>query len=451
MNRKLLTSLLAGAMVWGCGAQSPSETSTPAPETAAAAPNDFTAQVAVVTATDLLKQHPDYPKLEELEKQLHTLEQERDSIPESERIKRGKGQRDTFQHAMEEARAQMEAEKAAIDREMSGLALSLQAKAQAEMTAMKAGWDAKIKAEIAKIAPAPPPQPVALQAQPGEVMLLASRNIAARKLELEKANRADLAAERSRLDNQMSAFEDQISARYQEEKLNLQLKLQNSPPEDVEKATRDRLNAIDDEAVAAKSEKRREIDSAMQSYTAKRQAEFDAAVEAYSNRVKSDIRQQVPQAAPQQRPQPSAEQQARVKAYIAQAEAQMRSEMEHKKAEIEGAMKGKENEARARLVAKKEQVEARLRSLQEQMQSEMRNRGDFLSAEGKKKLAQVEKNLEKAQADRKQVYDKMLQDLRKAVGEAAESKGIPVVIGQYEVNNGLTDLTDLSMIRIKQL
>ncbi len=66
-------------------------------------------------------------------------------------------------------------------------------------------------------------------------------------------------------------------------------------------------------------------------------------------------------------------------------------------------------------------------------------------------MKQLDKDLEKARADRKVVYDKMRADLSTMVGKVADKKNIPCVIGTCVTNPGLEDLTDLSMVEVKQI
>jgi hypothetical protein len=74
-------------------------------------------------------------------------------------------------------------------------------------------------------------------------------------------------------------------------------------------------------------------------------------------------------------------------------------------------------------------------------------------------LAEIDKSMEKCRADYKLIYEKMRADLGKMVGEVAKKKNVACVISVApssptqigEQNFKLQDLTDLSMVEVKQM
>lgn len=444
--------ILVALTLMGCNATQPAEVKTPTVGEA------FQQEVAVVDAEKLLQLHPDYENLRRLEQEIRDLEVRQEEIPKEAFAKvRDKGQ-STMEKAYNQAKAEMEAEQAAISGEMDGLARALQLQMSSELNEIKAKLDRDLQESIRKVQGSQDPlkQTDVGNNDMGEygenLKLVAGRTLAARRLELEKASQGELTAERNRLDQELASFEDQIGARYQEEKLNLQLKMQNNPGEEVEKATRERLNAIDDEISAAKATKRQEVDAAMEAFRQKKQSAFDSEIAALEASIRQEMAAKVAQKQGQPIPRPGAAPvPEEVKAKIAAAQSRMESEMASRKAELQARMSQKENEARARLKEKADQIQKRLTELNTQLQKQFAGRTDFLDKATKAKLEQVKQDLEKARADRKQVFDKMLADLDKAVGKVAEKKNIPCVVGQFVVNNDLTDLTDLSMVEVKQI
>lgn len=453
MQRKFWgLGLLVVLTLAGCDAKEPVETKTPT------ANESLQKEVAVVEAEKLLQLHPDYENLRRLEQEIRDLEVKQEEIPKEAFAKvRNKGQ-STMEKAYSQAKAEMEAEQAAISGEMDGLARALQLQMSSELNEIKARLDGELQESIRKVQGTQDPlkQNDVGNTDMGEygenLKLVAGRTLAARRLELEKASQSELTAERNRLDQELASFEDEVGARYQEEKLNLQLKMQNNPGEEVEKTTRARLNAIDDEISAAKTTKRQEVDSTMEAFRQKKQAAFDSEIAALEVSIRQEMTVKVAQKQGQPIPRPGgAPVPEEVKAKITAAQARMEGEMATRKAELQARMKQKENEARARLKAKADQIQERLSALNTQLQKQFAGRTDFLDKATKAKLEQVKQDLEKARADRKQVFDKMLADLEKAVGKVAEKKDIPCVVGQFVVNNDLTDLTDLSMVEVKQI
>jgi len=431
---------------------------TPTPASSDPSSFDLKSQVAVVNITSLLEQHPDYSKLKELTVQLQTLERERQEVTENSKKDILKKSRDTFFVAYKNARAEMEAEQAAIQGEMQGLARALEGQMSAELGEMKAKLDKELRSEIEKYRPA---ETIKLNDKGSQAVseyhenlkLMASRNLTAHRLEKEKAIKADLDAERNRLDQQLAQYEDEVTMRYQEEKLNLQLKMQNNPTEEVEKSTRERLNVIDDEIAEAKAAKRKEIESAMESYHSKKQAEFESEVKAYEARLRDEMMVKVTGRRVQLENDPGTSQAPppEVKAKIEAAQATFQQAMAARKAELEGRMKQKGDEARARLEAKQQEIKLRLTALEKELESKLAKQMDVLDKKSKQKLEQLDKQLEKARADYKLVVGKMRDELSVAVGKVADKKNIPCVLGSWVVNLDLQDLSDLSMVEVRQI
>ena len=458
MNARPLVLGVLSLLVAGCNSGGPSATPTPSltPGTSAA----LQQELAVVEGPKLLEQHPDYSKLRDLETQMQKLEAEKKDVAtkgQQDAFKKGQS---TFLRALEQAKVEMQQEQAAISGEMDGLARALQGQMSAEMTEIKARLDSELKGTIEKYRPAETvklnDRGVQAVGEYGEnLKLMAARNLTAHRLEKEKAIKSEIDAERNRLDQQVAAYEDEVSLKYQEEKLNLQLKMQNNPNEETEKTTRERLNVIDDEVTAAKAQKRTEIEGQMTAFHDKKQAEFDGEMKSYEARLRDEIsvkvggrrEQLMNQSSTSVAPPPE------IKAKIEAAQATMQSAMESRKGELMSRMKAKEAEARARLEAKQTEIKARLQQLEKELQQQLAKRTDFLDKKSKARLAEIDKSLEKCKADYKIVYDKMKDDLGKMVGKVAKQKHVECVISinKDNVNFELQDLTDLSMVELKQM
>lgn len=452
-----LSLLLAGCQTPPGGNPSPTSSASPGSQ----GPASLAQELAVVDGAKLLEAHPDYEKLRDLDKEFQRAEDEVREIPLREVMGLREKGTATFRTALEQAKAEMEGEKAAISAEMSGLAQALQGKAEAELTQVKAELDLKMKDYVKSLGPEAQPDTgpadtpqTSLNEYQRNLQLMAQRSMTARRLEIEKAAANDLAAERSRLDQQLAAYEDEVSMRYQEEKLNLQLKMQNNPSEEVEKTTRERLNQIDDEVAAAKAEKRKEIEAAMESFHSSKQAESDRELARYESNLKDELQRKFPRpvAVEAPRPRPGGPP-PEIRKKIEEFQSTMAAEMSRRKAELEGQMKAKEAEARARLEEKSRQVSERLKSLEEQLKHDIEERSKHLSKAGQAKLDKAKAHLEKVKTDRKAVYDKILADLDKAVGKVAVKKGVLSVISvdPNSFYQELTDLTDLSLVEVKQI
>lgn len=443
-------ALFLAVSLHGCTPPEPTSTSTPT------AGDLLKQEIAVVEAEKLLEMHPDFENLRRLEQEIRELEQRREEIPKEAMLKfRDKGQ-SRMEKAFTQAKAEMEAEQATISGELEGLSRALQLQMSSELNEIRTRLDGELRKAMEEVGAPPTSGPgdighKNLDEYGENLKLVAARTLAARRLEMEKASQAELTAERNRLDQELASYEDQIGSQYQEEKLNLQLKMQNNPGEEQEKVTRERLNQIDDEIASKKAAKRQEIETAMESFRQQKQASFDREIASLETKIRGEMMEKVgvqqrPTGDPNPVPVPE-----EVKEKVRQAQARMESEMAVRKNELQARMQQKEQEARARLEAKASEIQDRLAKLDQQLRKQFEGRTDFLDKATKEKLEQVKQDLEKAQADRKQVYEKMLADIGMAVGKVAGKKEIPCVIGQFVVNTHLEDLTDLSMVEVKQI
>lgn len=445
--------------------------STPAPDAGAY-------KFAVVDLQSLLKNHPEFENLKQIDEQLHDLREEKELIP----ILGAKGARDKFYGKMEEqvkkAKAEMEAEKAQVEAEMAGLAASLQGAMNAELKRVQGDYDGQIQALIDKYrkknAPPPQSQPEAVappstrpaaasvdQYREG-LLLVRQRNLTAKKLELEKSIRSEIEAERGRFDQQMAATEDQIAGQYQEEKLNLQLKLQVTQDEAEQQKLQDRLGVISEEISSKKAARRAELEASFDAFRDGKNKEFAAQMASYTNQINSEVarqvdgwrppeRQQAPQQPKPQQPQAPMAPPKEIEEKIAQARADIKGKMAAKEAELRGAMEAKSQEARARLMAKQKEIQARLEAYQEELKELFEQSKKNLDAKSKEKMAAIDKQIEKVQKERDALYDRMVADINKVVAGVAEKKDVPMVLGQVVYNRTCEDLTDFSMVGVKQL
>lgn len=434
--------------------------------------------IAVVDYSSLLKNHPEFENLKQLDEQLASLKEDKDLAPYLAQ-KNARGEMiEKMEKAVEKAKAEMEAEKSRLEGELAGLSASLQGAMEAELNRVKGGYDREIeelvekyKKQHAPTAPAPGPAsrpdaptdsaPASVNEYREGLLLVRQRNLTARKLELEKSIRGEIEAERARFDQQMAATEDQIAGQYQEEKLNLQLKLQVTQDEAEQQKLQDRLSVISEEISSKKSAKRAELEAGFSEFRAKKNAEFESLMSSYQSKLDAEVAQKVggwrapeqprrqPEAPrPNQAPPPVPKE---IEAKVAEARAGINSRMAAKKAELEGAMQAKAAQARAQIMAKQEEIQKRLKETEEELKGLFEEKKKNLDSKTQQKIAALEKQIEKVQKERDVLYDRMIADINGVVGEVAKKKDIPMVLGQVVFNRTCQDLTDFSMVGVKQL
>lgn len=423
-------------------------------------------KLAVVDYKVLIKAHPDFDKLQQLDEQLRLLEGQKAQVEREAKSKLFDNAKDKMAKAVAEGRSKLEAEKAAIESELANLSAHLGQQMAAEMQGLQAGYEAQIKKKIEELtggarpeAPSAPDLNQSMNAQDKEFMenlgLIRERNLAARRLELEKRLTSELEAERSRLDAELGAYEDQLNAQYQSEKLNLQLQVQNSADEEERKAAEARLGEISNEIADKKQARRAEIDSGFGSFRSEKQQAVQSELATYQRELDSEVRQKMVgrgghSPAPQT-PPAAANVDREIKDRIAQVQASLQAELESKKAALRSRMEAESATARTRLEAKQKEVEAQIYAAEERIKKEMEKRMSELPDELKKQLEGVNKQIEEVTAQRDSLYEQMRGDLNAKVEKVAVQQKVPMVIGDFVVNRTCEDLTDRAMVAVKQM
>lgn len=468
MRRYLAGSLLFAALA-GCVLQG---TSTPiqaqTTPTASATPKASDAStvqlppIGVVDLQALLKAHPNWEKLEEMDKQVQLLESEKMFLPMQEKNEAARKLRDTMKAEFEKAQGELEGEKAAIEGQLKGMASSMSAQLRAEMQAKQAEAQAtlaKYRHEVAPdIHPAADIGQQSLREYMENLAIMRSQRLTGKRLELEKTMGAAIDSERARLDSAAAASEDAERARYQDELVNLNLKVRLAKDDAEQKAIREQMDAVNAKIEAVKNAKRAESEGAFNAFVSEQKAKMQGELSAYEATLNREVeakiggkRQELANTPP---PSSGKEIPADVKSKIERMESEMRASLAAKEGELKRRMEAEQAEAIGRLKAKQQAVGARLQALQKKMMQDLEDRGKYMSKETKAKLADVEKKLTKAKEDREALVKSMKSEIEKAVGDVAVKKNVPMVIGAVVLNLDTTtnqDLTDLSLVAVKQL
>lgn len=418
--------------------------------------------LGVVDYSNLLKAHPDYERLTQLDQQLAGLKQEIEFAPMQDRDDVLRAAQEKYKKELMRAQSEMEAEQATIAAEMAGLSDQMKARLDAEAAKGSAEMQRELEDYIKKNAPeaAAPAEPVNMPAPLSEqrknLLLLRERKVQAIKLEVEKVHREQREAERARIDSEIAAYEDQIMKTHQQEKLNLQLKVQVAKDEAEQADLQAQLEAISDEEERLKDAKRAELEGSFKTFRADSEARQAAETKAAIDKVNREVEGQIgalPASAgappPPSRPkQPSLT--PEIKAMIAKKQDELRSKMEAEAAAARQKMEAEQGVAVARLKKKSEELKARIERQQADLQKVVQaNAREGLSAATKEKIKVLEEQRNKLQAQRTELFDKMVADLKGDIGEVARKQKVDIVIGTYVENRNCVDLTDYAMVAIK--
>ena len=429
----------------------------PAPSAAWAAEAKVIEQIklGVVDFDSLVQAHRDFGRLKEMDEQLEVLQQELTFLPLSDQRRVVNESQKRMQAEVSRARKELETEYRKVNQEMQGLSASMQAELQQEGQALSSHYQGLLKQKISHLQPQ-----VELRGDPkarmeaflADLASVRSQRMMARRLELEKQVQQKLEGERARVESELAAYEDQIMRENQQKKLNLQLQLQTATDAEQEASIQEQIGTLGDREQDLKDARRNELYSQLDKVRATEKAGMDSELAAYERSLNAEAQQKaaaeryrlagLPSQAPAAAPD--------VQRQIEQIRGTITAEMEARKAQMQATMQARSSEARKRLESKQAEIEKRLATLQGQLKEIVEKSADQVSKETKAKMDDVKGRIAALQSQRKGLYDQMVQDLSQKVGEVARKQNIPSVIGKFVVNLTCTDLTDLTMVAVKQ-
>ena len=436
---------------------------------ASSTPQQAPLDMAVVDLPALIKQHPSYEQLKQLDEALDVQEKKVQLIPHEGEDRARRKVSKQMGLELEKAHAEMKAAETKVRADLMGLSESYRNQLKSQMESLSGEARQELKGEIDKYRQDHTPSAPPSSARPDlsshnsiekqrDYLIMRARLIAARRLELERSNRNQLEAERSRLDHALGTYEDQVGSKYQTEKINLQLKMQVSKDEAEQDVIQKRLGKISDDIAATKAKKRAEMDDEFNRLQARLNTELTSNLSSYKLKVDSEVinklggRRPAPQPMAVHREEGTTKGPPReIKAKIDALQAKIHSQMEAKEAEIKGRMQAEEQQARAKLEQKRKDIEAHLHKIHDDLEAALRDQETNLDAATKAKLEQAKAGLKKTKDERDALLKKIVADVKGAVGKVAEKKNVPMVIGDvFYSASGITDLTDLSMVAVKE-
>lgn len=428
-------------------------------------------RTAVVDLQPLLELHPSYSKLEQLNQEISALEQKKQEIQKESQQKLISQGGDEMQQAVAKAKEKLEAERAAVEGEIAALSSSLSAQLESEMRGLQASYQSELEGEIKRQIPEArnePPPPVIDVSKDEQVKdylanlsLVRERNLAARRLELEKRVGDEIAAKQAEVSGQIAAYESELSAQYQNERLNLQLTAQNSTDEEAKTQAEQRLSEISEAIDAAKSAKRAELEGSFAAVRAEKTALVQSELETYQAKLDREVqanleakRRELGGRAPLP-PRPervSGGQPPEVAAKIREIEGRMQAQLESKKVQLRAQVEAKMAQARVQLEAKQDEVQKNLEKLNDTIGARIEKELANLPEPVKLKIKEVDDKIVTLQEESKKLYDSIREDIDEQVGGVAKDKNQEMVIGAYRYKDpSFQDLTDLSQVRVQQM
>lgn len=414
----------------------------------------------VVDYKKLLGAHKDYKNLTILDGEIDRLEQSLSLPPATDPKLQQKVKKqltdlqETFHQrflaeqnaAMEDLRRKQEA----ASGELQSLAGQMQQDLKSQIDSLPKG-------------PAQPQLPANFQSRKTEIegqmrsylsdlSLIRQRQLAARRIELQRQADQRLAARKAAMDRELSAYEAQLESESQQQKVNLELQKISAKTDEDRQKIDDQLSNIKTSQEQKRQARRDQLTAQFQQEEKTALAQVDAQVKAYQSRIDQDaqakvaqeqqrlVHQYFPNAGRPQPVGPPPQIAQKINAIKAQQSA-MKSQFDARKAALTGQLAAERDQMAAHL---KQRYAEMKQEFDRQAQAIIRDAQKMASAGTKEDMAKrenIKKELADLQAQRKRLFDRMVDDLRAQVDVVARKAGVSVVLGEYVWNNNCKDLT----------
>ena len=444
-----VSALLGVAFAWGGGALAQSTESAKPVEKLS---------LGVVDFERLLTEHRDYENLQQLDDQIRLLQEELQYLPMEDQRRLVSTSQDKMKAEVDKAHKEVQAEYDRINAEMGRLSASMGQQLDAEGKKLQAHYQQVLQKRLQEmhLDEGAPPADAAQQLDDymRDMSQVREQRLVGKRLELERRMASRLETERSRSDTTLASFDNEVMAANQEQRVNLQLRLQTVTDPEEEASIQEELSKLGESEAAAKEAKASELRDQFEQFAKAEKAKVDQELAEYGRKLDSEARAQFDQKRAKvlgqvQMGNPD-ENQAKVKAQIDKVRATINAEMQAKQAEMQANMKQKADEAQKKLSAKQEAVQKRLEKIQGQLNDMVQKSYANVSDETRKKMDDVKAKIEDLQKQRKALHDSMVASLSEIVGGVAQKQHVETVVGAYIVNIDCVDLTDLSMVALKQ-
>lgn len=416
-------------------------------------------KLGVVDFNRLLEAHSDFEKLQLLDEQIGVLQQELRFLPLSDQRLAADTGRKRMQQEVDKARRELETEYKRVNAEMAGFSASLAAHLDSEGRALQEHYRGVLQQRMAALTSHQPPAlskdiKAKMDAFVADLAAVREQRVVARRLELERASQVKLDAERNRVDAAIAAYDSEIMRINQEKRLNLQLQLQTVDTPEEEAALQKQLSDLGDEEAQLKEARHKQLRAEYEALAERERQAVDSELQTFESKLSAEARAQavakrdelvgqLPAAPDRQATQAVA--QAEVEKIKAAIDAEMRA----KQAEMRLTMEARGREAKSKLEAKQAKIEKRLVAVQKRMADMVEKSAENVSDVTKQKMEDTKAKIDELMKQRQALYDSMVADLSGIVGQVAEKRNIPSVVGAYVVNVDCVDITDYAMVAVK--
>ena len=387
----------------------------------------------VVDVAKVLKEHKDFKRLDVLDKKIAEI-QSRMQKENSSLNELGAKQAERMKTAQEQAKKELEAQLAQVQQNLE------YQKAEVARQISKEAQSAKNQMEkLGNNQPTASGSPEKVRELTQDLIILRDRQVTAKRLELQKAGKERMDLFREKLENELASYEKQISKENQQQRLNIQLKLQLDPPEEERKALTEELTSIMEEESRLKERKKAEVGDKIDTKGKQELADIEKEIAIYQEKIDNDIKRQIGLNPTSPGNQSELERKSR----------QIVGNFNEKQRALEAQLQGAGYQSQKLLEEKQDQLQKRLADLHKSMLKEMEQSKSQLAKADVERVSALQEELRNASEQRDSLYNSMIEDLKVHIKNISVEKELNCVFFSYLVNVSGIDITDELVAAIK--
>jgi hypothetical protein len=421
-----------------------------------------TQTIGVINYEQLVPEHPDFVKLEELDKQIASLDNEPIDQTKLRKVSEDlKKKMSDYQKQLESLLAQ---EQARIKQESNAKANALQGKMDSTLRAKKIEMlkykeqlekeYSKSQKSSAKKAPSSFEKEFQkrLQVKANDLLSLKEHQIAAKAMELSKKSQEKLMTRKSGVDQKVAAYEEEIRAQNQTKKIDLRLKLQTAKSDEEREAVQKQLEQLFSEESSLVEAKRKELYTDVRSLEKEEVAKNDAILRKFKARLDADVNRQlsgvknkIASEMASQGISGAIEDVSIPKEYrdkLAAKQKEIQAEMSSLQAKLKTEMEEISKTAQAQFETRKKMIIDKLQSYQGNLAKEFDRKRNEMVKELHSSKSEKNKARHQLIIQRKNTYEMIIEDINAKVKAIAKAKSISFVVGTYVSNVNAVDLSD---------
>lgn len=391
-------------------------------------------ELGIVNLEVLISNHPDFAKLMALEEKINALKEQLNQSPNPLKnvgITMKKMQDRAEKNLLEELetiKAKMNEERNLLGKEITNEQEEMKkelkklktSKPELELTSPKKVSSKTIKQNLDQFSK--------------DLLLLKEKQVAAKRLELQKNLSEELRALKEKNEEEVSAYERELLKQDQGQKIDLKLKYENAETVEARESVLQAIKSLEEKENNLKEVKQTQLNKKFEDIKNKKLREIEVEVASYDKMLQKDVAAQLSGKNIYEKksgdellsPQNSAlkekftSQNEKYKKQIEEINIKYAKQFEEKKKELEGKLKIQEKE----LIAKALKKENSLDSVEE------------------KHVKEIEEQIKMLEEQRDRLYEEILNDIRIKVEKLAKEEKIKQIIGGYLYNTDCINLTE---------